>query len=103
MVPRPAMAPEIMPSTDGLRRVHHSSAIQVKAPALAARCVATIAMARARIGAERRAAVEAEPADPQQAGADHRQRQIVRRHVVAAVAAPLADAHRPRPDRQRRH
>ena len=44
MVPRPATAPEMMPSTDGLPRVHHSSAIQVKAPALAARCVATIAI-----------------------------------------------------------
>ena len=30
MVPRPATAPEIMPSTDGLPRVHHSIAIQVK-------------------------------------------------------------------------
>ena len=33
MVPRPATAPEIMPSTDGLPRVHHSSTIQVSAPA----------------------------------------------------------------------
>ena len=47
MVPRPATAPEIMPSTDGLPRVHHSSAIQVSAPAQAARWVATIAMRRA--------------------------------------------------------
>ena len=45
MVPSPATAPEMMPSTDGLPRVHHSSAIQVSAPAQAARCVATIAMA----------------------------------------------------------
>ena len=44
MVPRPATAPEIMPSTEGLPRVHHSSAIQVQAPALAARWVAMIAM-----------------------------------------------------------
>ena len=39
MVPRPATAPEIMPSTDGLPRVFHSIAIQVAAPAEAARCV----------------------------------------------------------------
>src|SRR5690242_10480728 len=45
IVPRPATAPEIIPRTDGLPRVHHSSAIQVNAPALAARCVDTIAMA----------------------------------------------------------
>ena len=35
----------------------------------------------ARAGAERRAAVEAEPADPQQAGADHCLRQIERREI----------------------
>src|SRR6186997_1118905 len=45
IVPRPAIAPEIIPSTDGLPRVHHSSTIHVKAPALAARCVDTIAIA----------------------------------------------------------
>src|SRR5512147_2730627 len=45
IVPRPATAPEIIPSTDGLPRVHHSSAIHVNAPALAARWVDTIAMA----------------------------------------------------------
>src|SRR5882757_2905932 len=44
MVPSPAMAPEIMPSTEGLRRVDHSIAPQVKAPAQAARCVAVIAI-----------------------------------------------------------
>src|SRR5262249_40683086 len=44
-LPSPATAPEIIPRTDGLPRVHHSSAIQVRAPARAARCVATMAMA----------------------------------------------------------
>src|SRR5437868_9237472 len=44
MVPRPAIAPEMMPSTEGLPRAFHSSTIQVSAPALAARCVATIAI-----------------------------------------------------------
>src|SRR5690242_19965490 len=44
MVPRPATAPEIMPSTDGLRRADHSSAPQVMAPAQAARWVARIAI-----------------------------------------------------------
>ena len=43
MVPSPATAPEIMPSTDGLPRSHHSSTIQVSTPAQAARCVATMA------------------------------------------------------------
>ena len=74
MVPRPATAPEIMPSTDGLRRVDHSIAAQVSAPAQAARCVAMIAITA------RELAVSAEPPlKPNQpthnsAGADHRQR-----------------------------
>ena len=43
MVPSPATAPEIMPSTEGLPRSHHSRIIQVSTPAHAARCVATMA------------------------------------------------------------
>src|SRR6202043_1345599 len=39
-----ATAPEIMPSTDGLRRIDHSIAPQVSAPAQAARWVAMIAI-----------------------------------------------------------
>src|SRR5262249_22510189 len=45
MVPRPAMAPVIKPSTDGFLRVHHSRNIQVSAPAEAARWVAVMAKA----------------------------------------------------------
>src|SRR5690606_36056912 len=41
IVPSPAIAPDTIPSTDGLPRVHHSKSIQDSAPALAARCVAT--------------------------------------------------------------
>src|SRR6185437_5070301 len=44
IVPKPATAPEIMPSTEGLRLVDHSIAPQVSAPAQADRCVAMIAM-----------------------------------------------------------
>ena len=44
IVPSPATAPEIMPSTEGLRRVDHSMAPHVSAPAQAARCVAVIAI-----------------------------------------------------------
>src|SRR3954449_2413529 len=80
MVPSPATAPEIMPSTEGLPRVHHSSAIQANTPAQAARCVETMAKA-ARRCAQSRATVETEPADPQQPGADHREREIERREI----------------------
>ena len=45
--------------------------------------------AGAPIGAERAAGVEAHPADPQQAGADHRVCQVIRRHVFLPVAKPL--------------
>src|SRR5205807_5718719 len=55
MVPRPATAPEIAPSTEGLPRVHHSSNIQVRAPADAARWVAKMA------NAAREPAASAEP------------------------------------------
>ena len=42
-------------------------------------------------GLERGAGVEPEPAHPQQRGADHGQRQVVRRHVLLAAADALAD------------
>src|ERR1700759_5107689 len=51
IVPRPATAPEIMPSTDGLRWTDHSSAPQVSAPAQAARCVAVIAITARELAA----------------------------------------------------
>ena len=43
------------------------------------------------VGAERRAGVEPEPAEPQDPGADHRQRQVVRGHRLVAVTTPVAD------------
>ena len=52
IVPSPATAPEIMPSTDGLRRVDHSIAAHVSAPAQAARWVAVIANTAREFAAE---------------------------------------------------
>ena len=43
------------------------------------------------VGAERGAGVEPEPAEPQDAGAEQRERQRVRRHRVLRPAAPPAD------------
>ena len=51
---------------------------------------------RGVVGAERRAGVEAEPAEPQQAGAEHDQGQVVRPHRVAAEADPAAEHQRQR-------
>ena len=45
----------------------------------------------ARVCAQCRAAVESEPADPQETGADHRQSEIVRRQIVAAIATPRTE------------
>ena len=49
-------------------------------------------------GTDRGARVEAEPADPQQRGADHREGEVMRRHVLVPVATTLAHhqaAHQP--------
>src|SRR5690348_6838481 len=51
MVPRPATAPEIMPSTEGLRRADHSIAAQISAPEQAARWVAMIAITARELAA----------------------------------------------------
>src|SRR6201993_3807654 len=92
MAPRPAMAPVIMPSTDGFPRVDHSRNIQVSAPVEAARCVAVIAKAaRALGGAGPGPAVEADPTDPEQARADHRQRQVMGGEIVGAVTVAFAE------------
>ena len=49
---------------------------------------------RAAIGFEVRSGVEAEPADPEQRGADHGHGQRMRSHQVLAVAGALADQQR---------
>jgi hypothetical protein len=45
----------------------------------------------ARRCAQSRATVETEPADPQQPGADHREREIERREIFMSVATALAE------------
>ena len=52
-----------------------------------------IAAAASSLAATRRAAVEAEPADPQQRRADHDQRRAVRQHQRLGKAHPLAEQH----------
>ncbi|SRR5579883_2393025 len=46
---------------------------------------------RTRVGCERRAAIESEPADPQHAGADYRQRKVEWREIIAPVAVPCTN------------
>ena len=49
----------------------HLTSIQVKPAVAVAMCVTSIAMPARHVGGDRRAGVEAEPADPQQRGAYH--------------------------------
>ena len=91
MATRPATAPEMMPSTDGLPRVdplrEHPGQRRRRGGELGdGHRHAGIAA-----GADCRAGIEAEPADPQQRGADHRVDQVVRRHVLGAEALALAE------------
>ena len=46
------------------------------------------------VGGERAAGVEAEPAEPEQAGAEQRERHVVRQQRRRPIVAPRADHHR---------
>src|ERR1700686_5264142 len=83
MATRPATAPEQMPITVGLPFRNHSIIIQVK-PAVAV-AVWVTSMAMPACG-DRGAGVEAEPADPQQGGADQGQHHVVGGAGVLALA-----------------
>jgi hypothetical protein len=69
-----------MPSSEGLPLTAHSTNSQASAAAAVATKVLIMASARRAVGFEVRAGVEAEPADPEQRGADHRHGQRMRRH-----------------------
>ena len=45
----------------------------------------------ARVGAQSGAAIETEPSHPQEPGPDHRERKVVRRKILRAIAMALAD------------
>ncbi len=90
MATKPAIAPEMMPSTDGLLWTIHSMNIHDSAAA----AVATNGdhdHAGTCTGAESRTDVEAEPADPQQRSADQAEHQVMRRHVFGAVPDTFAE------------
>ncbi len=98
MATRPATAPEIAPSTLGFPFATHSASIQARRRAGGGDLRNGHRHAGTAVGGDRGAGVEAEPADPQQGGADHGVAEVVRRHVVVPVADPLAEherAHQP--------
>ena len=91
---RPATAPEQMPSSEGLPLTIHSASSQESAAAGGRDHGVDEGQRRDAVGFEVRSGVEAEPADPQQRGADHGHGQRVRSHQLLAVADALADDQR---------
>src|SRR5262249_20249664 len=90
----PATAPEMMPRTLGFPLSAHSTNIQVSAAVAVAICVTAIAMPAAPFAATAEPGLKADPAAPQQRGADDPQPQIVRRHRLGAVPPPFAEHER---------
>ena len=88
---RPATAPDAAPSIEGLPLNIASPMHQASTAADGGREGVDEGQHRRVARFQRRAGVEAEPADPQQRGADHGQRQRVRGERLAAVADALAD------------
>ncbi len=88
---RPATAPEIRPSSEGLPFAAHSMNSQARAAAAVGDEGVHHRERGEAGGLEVRAGVEAEPAHPEQGRADHGQRQRVRRQGFLAVADALAE------------
>ena len=86
MATRPATAPEQMPMTVGLPRMAHSTSIQVKAGDRGSDLRHGHRHARLHAGGDGGAGVEAEPADPQQRGADQGEHHVVAGTRVLALA-----------------
>ena len=77
-------------------RPPRSRSISVQVASVAAGASSVLVNASAAVGARRQraAGVEAEPAEPQQAGAEHRERHVVRQDRVPPVILARADDHR---------
>ena len=91
MATRPATAPEAMPSTLGLPWAIHSQSIQAHGGRGGGELGHEHGHARDVVRGELGAGVEAEPAHPQHAGADHGVAEVVRRHRRRGIALALAE------------
>ena len=87
MATRPATRPEARPRAVGLPRCSHSASIQLRAAAGGGDLRDGQGQAGLGVGPQGAAAVEPEPAEPQQARADERQHHAVGVHGVFGVAA----------------
>ena len=106
MTTSPPTMPEQKPSTVGLLRVIHSAAGPGQAGDRGGKRGAGEGVGGNAVGCRGAARVEAVPADPQHAGAHHRQHQAVRREVRRAEALALAHderEHERRPARRHVH
>ena len=78
----------------GLPSRSHSTRIQPSSAAAVATWVLTNAMRGDPVGGQLGTGVEAEPAEPQQAGAERDQRHVVRPEALPRPADPLAEHQR---------
>ena len=102
-VASPAMAPVAKPTLVGLPTLTRSISQPGQRGGAGGDMGVDDRGGRIVVGGQRRAAVEAEPADPQQRRAGHRQRRAVRQHqrLGKALRACRAAAPRPAPRRPR--
>ena len=103
MATRPATTPEAAPSEVTCRSRSRSTSAQPSIAAAVATVVftqASPAVASRRTGAT---GIEPEPAEPQQRGTEHDQRQVVRLHRLRAEALPRCRRRARARDRRRRH
>ena len=91
MATRPATAPEAAPSVVAWPSRRRSVPIQATQRRGGGDLGVHEGQRGQAVRGERRAGVEAEPAEPQQAGAEHDEGQVVRAHRLAAEALALAE------------
>ena len=91
MATRPATAPEMMPSTRGLPRATHSANIQASAAAAVAIWVTAIAMPARPLAATAEPALKPNQPTHSSEAPITEQDEVVRRHVLGAEAAALAE------------
>ena len=96
---RPATAPAAAPSTLGWPLCAQAHGHPGQRAHRSRRVGRHEGVARQAVRGQRAARVEAEPAEPEQARAQHRHRQVVRLHLLLAQADPVAE-HRRRDQRR---
>src|ERR1700754_2649560 len=97
---RPATMPDAAPRLVGLPSRIRSVISQPSIAAQVARMVFIIAKAAGPLAPSADPALKPEPAEPQQPGAEHHQREVVRAHRLTGPADALAEDERERERRR---